>query len=105
MNRQNQSTTVGRILAEKLQPVVDKLRVAFSTVGNALKSLIKTANDFSRLNMFLARKNAHLVDRSLVIARPRKDREPRSRVFPGGVWFGRTMMMNRHAWRWVPRQM
>lgn len=104
MNHQNQSTTVGQILAEALQPVVDKLRVAFSTVGNALKSLLKTANDFSRLKTLLARKKAHLLERALVIEEPRRDREPRSKVFPGGVWFGRPTM-NRHAWRWVPRQM
>ena len=104
MDQMERSEMVGKILGETLKPVVDKMRVVFAAVGNAFKSLVKTANSFSRITMFLARKHAHLIDRSLSIACPRRDREPVSRVFPGGVWFGR-QMMNRHAWRWVPRQM
>ncbi len=85
--------------------MVDKMRVVFGAMSKALTSLTKARDGFSRLALFLARRDTTRVDRSLVIAMPRKDREPMSRVFPGGVWFGRTMMMNRHAWRWVPRQM
>lgn len=87
-----------------LQPVIDKMRVVFSAVGNAFKSLVKARDGFARMALIFARKRERSFDRTLSIACPRLDREPRFKVFPGGVWFGRPTM-DRHAWRWVPRQM